>query len=416
MRIVVLGAGVVGVATAWFLNRDGHEVVVLDRQPGPALETSFANGGQISANHTTPWAGPATPLKALKWLGRADAPLRIRPRLDRAQWAWLARFLRNCTAARMRRHTERALRLALLSRATLAELRVDTGIRYDELGLGILHVFRDRREFDLAVPQAELMDRAGCRRQVLDPDACVAREPALAAARGDLVGGIISPDDESGDAHLFTARLAEDAAARGVEFRFGTRVEGLRTEHGRVAAVDTCGGAVGGDRYVLAMGSYSPLLLRPLGIRLPVYPAKGYSVTLSVSDPGKAPSVSLIDDEHKLVYSRLGDRLRVAGMAELMGHDTRLDPTRAKAVLDQALGLFPGCADPASAEFWCGLRPKTPDSVPVIGETPLENLWLNTGHGTLGWTMACGSARVIADLIAGRAPPIDLEGLGLARF
>ncbi len=416
MRVLVLGAGVVGVATAYYLARHGHEVTVVDRQPGVALETSFANGGQVSASHAEPWATPATLRRVFKWLGRADAPLLFRFRFDPQLWGWGLRFLANCTAFRTRINTERALRIALHSRACLKELRREIGLEYDHGTRGILHFYRDPKEFGHAVEQAGVMTDLGCRRRPIDPAACVDMEPALAAVQGDLAGGIYSPDDESGDAYLFTQSLEKHCRGMGVDFRFGTTIRAVRTDKGLVTGIETDGGVMTADRYVLALGSYSPLLLRPLGIRLPIYPAKGYSVTFPVCDPAKAPTVSLTDDEHKLVFSRLGERLRVAGTAETAGYDTTLNEHRARVILKRTLEIFPGCGKESDAEFWAGLRPKTPDSVPVIGPTPFPNLFLNTGHGTLGWTMSCGSGRVVADLVSGSDPEISLDGLGMDRF
>lgn len=416
MRVTVLGAGVIGVATAYYLARAGHEVTVVDRQPGPALETSFANGGQISANHVTPWATPATPWKTLKWLGRTDAPLLFHLRADPALWAWSVRFLANCTSRRMRINIDRALRLALYSRSELAKLRSETGIRYDALTRGILHIFRNVRDYREALPQVDLMNRLGCVRRVVSVDECVDLEPALAGVGDQLVGGIFSPDDESGDAYAFTVQLAEICAGLGVDFRYGVRIEGLVVDGWRIDGVETDAGIIGGDAFVVALGSYSPHLVKGLAITLPVYPAKGYSVTLTVVDESRAPMVSLIDDEFKMVYSRLGDRLRIAGTAEFAGYDTTVTEIRASFILDKTLGLFPGCGDPDKAEFWAGLRPSTPDGVPVIGGTRYPNLFLNTGHGTLGWTMACGSGRVLADIIDGGPPEIPIDGLGIERF
>lgn len=419
MRTLVLGAGVVGVTTAYWLAKAGHAVVVLDRQLGPGLETSFANGGQISASHADPWAGPATPLKALKWLGREDAPLIIRPRLDFAMFGWCLRFLANCTAARNRVNTERILRVAVYGRKCLAQIRADTGIRYDEAERGILHVYSDAKEFEAAVPKAALMTRYGCIREVLDVEGCVAREPALMDSRAKLVGGTYSPDDESGDAYKFTARLADICRGMGVKFRYATQVRRLIAHRDHLIGVVTDGGTLNADDYdlfVLAMGSYSPLVLRPLGVRLPVYPAKGYSVTIPTDGSDGVPHVAIIDDERKIVYSRLGDRLRVAGTAELAGYDTTLSGARAHSILTAAMDLFPRCGDPSRAEFWAGLRPTTPDSVPVIGRTRFDNLLINTGHGTLGWTMCAGAGRLIAALASGKQPDVDLEGLGIDRF
>jgi D-amino-acid dehydrogenase len=416
MTVVVIGAGVIGVTTAYYLARDGADVTVIDRQPGAGLETSYANGGQISANHAAPWAGPKTPWKALKWLGRTDAPLLFRARWDPALFAWLARFLGNCTEAAVRRNIERALSLALYSRRQLVMLRAEAGLHYDELSRGILHIFRQPAEWRDALPQVELMNRLGCIRRPVDAAECVAIEPALAAISTDLIGGVFSPDDESGDAHAFTRGLARIAAERGVDFRYGTKVLSLAAVGDRIKAVETDQGRLTGDAFVLTAGSYSPLLLKPLGIALPVYPAKGYSVTIPVGGGHIAPTVPLIEDEFKMVYARLGDRLRIAGTAEFAGYDTSIDVRRARFLLDTALDLFPRCGDVARAEFWAGLRPSTPDGVPVLGATRIPNLFLNTGHGTLGWTMACGSGRLVADLIAGRPLEIPLHGLGIDRF
>lgn len=417
MKVVVLGAGVVGVATAYYLARAGHEVVVVERRSGPALEASFANGGQISANHTTPWAGPGTPLKALRWLGRTDAPLLFHLRADPALLVWLVRFLANCTGKRMRENTRKAMRLALYSRRELAALRDTLGFEYDRVSRGILHIFRSQAEYDRALPQVELMTQMGCVRQVVDADGCIDIEPALASVRNDLVGGIFSPDDESGDAHKFTLALASHTEALGAVFRYGTTVEGIVVDGERVGALATSDGRYTADAYVVAAGSYTPLLLERLRIRLPVYPAKGYSVTIPLAGGAHAaPMVSLIDDEFKMVYSRLGDRLRAAGTAEFAGYDDSVSEPRARFLLEKAMTLFPRCGDSADAVFWAGLRPSTPDGVPVIGPTRLANLFLNTGHGTLGWTMACGSGRVVADLVAGIEPEVNVAGLAFDRF
>ena len=416
MHVMVLGAGVVGVTTAYYLARGGARVTVVDRQPGPALETSFANGGQISANHATPWAAPGTPWKALKWLGRVDAPLLLHPRYDPALFAWLKQFLANCRAERVRVNVERALRVALYSRRQLADLRRETQIEYDALTCGILHIFRDRREQRQALALVDFMNGLGCTRRAVGVEECVQLEPALAPSRATLVGGIFSPDDESGDAHKFTVALAERAQRLGVEFRYGEAITGFERQGARVAAVITDKERLAADRVVVALGSYSPLLLKPLGLALPVYPGKGYSVTIPVAGHRGAPVLSLIDDEHKMVYARLNDRLRVAGTAEFTGYDASVTERRARSLLRKAVALFPDCGDVARAEFWAGLRPSTPDGVPLLGATPIPNLFLNTGHGTLGWTMACGAGRLVADLVLEKTPEIALDGLGLARF
>lgn len=414
VRVLVLGAGVVGVAAAYHLAKAGHAVTVIDRQPGPGLETSFANGGQISASHAEPWANPHAPLLALRWLGRRDAPLRLLPRFDAGLIGWLGRFLVNCAPSRTAENIERTLRVALYSRAVLGALRAELGLEYDQRCAGILHVYRDPRAFDQACAAARTMEAHGLERRTLNPQGCVDIEPALAEARDQLAGGLFSPDDESGDAHRFTQALAEAAAKLGVAFLYDTPIRAILAEGGTFRAVVTATAMLDAEAAVVALGSYSPLLLGPLGLHLPIQPAKGYSVTMSAG--AGAPHVSLTDDERRLVFSRLGDRLRVAGTAELVGYDTHLDQERAKLVLKGALDLFPRGGDPAQAQFWCGLRPKTPDSVPIIGATPIRGLYLDTGHGTLGWTMACGSGRLIADLVSGKKPEIDPHGLGLDRF
>jgi D-amino-acid dehydrogenase len=409
MRIVVLGAGLTGVTSAWFLAEDGHELTVIDRQPGPALETSFANGGQISTSHAEPWANPAAPLKVLKWLGREDAPLLWRFSADPAQWAWGLRFLRECCPERTRANIRAILALALDSRARLKALRRELGLEYHCLERGILHFYTDPAEFDRAIPQAALMREFGCERVVKSAAECLAIEPALAHAVAPIVGGTYTADDESGDAQLFTAALADRCAARGVEFRYNTTLAGLETAGGRVAAVRLANGdRLTADAYVVALGSYSTLLMRQVGIGIPVYPAKGYSISVPLQEGAPASEVSLIDDEVKMVYSRLGDRLRVAGTAEFSGYDTSLNATRIDALVRRTRQMFPQLEFSAAAiEPWAGLRPATPSNVPIIGPTGLHNLYLNTGHGTLGWTMAVGSGRLLADQLAGRVPEID---------
>ncbi|MBC7907121.1 MAG: D-amino acid dehydrogenase [Rhodospirillaceae bacterium] len=416
MKVLVLGAGVVGTAAAWYLARDGHEITVIDRCPGAGLETSFANGGQVSPSHAEPWANPSVLPKVLKWLGREDAPLLFRwNRWDPALWAWGLRFLANCPGKRAEINLERTLRVALYSRTCLQELRAETGMDYDQRSLGILHVYRDRRQFDHAAAAADLMGRWGLRRLEKSAKDCVAIEPALAASADQLAGGIHTPEDESGDAHKFTTALAVLAEARGVQFRYGVTVRALVQDGDRVTGVETDSGRLTADAIVLAAGSFSPLLARSLGLRLPVVPAKGYSITLPVEGDG-APTVSITDDEYKMVYSRLGNRLRAAGTAEMTGYDTSLTPARWHLIRDRAKALFPLAGDYSKAEPWAGLRPVTPDSVPLLGATPVKGLYLDTGHGTLGWTMACGSGRIIADVIAGREPEIEMAGLGLERF
>ncbi|MCX7167715.1 MAG: D-amino acid dehydrogenase [Rhodocyclales bacterium] len=411
MRVTVLGAGVVGVTSAWYLAADGHEVTVIDRQPLPAQETSFANGGQISVSHAEPWANPQAPLKALKWMGREDAPLLWRLRADPAQWAWGLRFLRECTAARARANVRAIVGLGLASRTALQSLRRELALDYDHLERGILHFYTDPGEFEHALPQAALMREFGCDRVPKTAAECLAIEPALADSRVPVVGGTYTASDESGDARLFTEGLERHSRARGVRFRYGDTVTALLRDGNRLAGVVLATGErVSADMTVLALGSYSPLLLRPLGVRLPVYPAKGYSATLALPEGVMAPSVSLTDDGHKIVISRLGRSLRVAGTAEFNGYDTSLNAERCDALLRRIREIFPALTTVSKVDYWAGLRPATPGNVPLIGDMSaagLSGLWLNTGHGTLGWTLACGSARLLADLVAGRDPGLD---------
>ncbi|VBB68895.1 D-amino acid dehydrogenase small subunit [invertebrate metagenome] len=415
--MVVLGAGVIGVATAYRLAQEGHEVIVIDRRPYAGLETSFANGGQVSASHAEPWATPTALLKVLRWLGREDAPLVYQwTRWDPALWSWLWRFLCNCTSARAHHNIGRSLRLALYSRAMLKVLRAETGITYDNCKSGILHIYRMARAFSHACAAATIMRAHGLECRPCSMATCLTIEPALVNIAPHLAGGLYSPDDESGDAYLFTTRLAGLAQAAGVDFRFGVTVRGLEAEAGRIVHVVTDHGPITGVLYVLSLGSYSPLIANTIGLNLPIYPAKGYSLTVDATGFSGAPTVSITDDEYKMVYTRLRNRLRIAGTAELVGWDATLTPLRAEFLLKRARILFPNGGDYASAVSWAGLRPQTPDSVPIIGCTPWPELLLNTGHGTLGWTMAVGSACIIADLVAGRPPAIDLEGLGLERF
>ncbi len=413
MRVLILGAGVVGVSSAWYLAKAGHQVTVVDRQPGAGLETSFANGGQISVSHAEPWSNPHAPLRALAMMGREDAPLLFRLRWDTALFDWSLRFLRECTPGRTRDNMRDIVALALYSREQLDALRAETGIVYDHLVRGILHVYTDEREFAGAIEAAKLMCDFGCDRRTISADECVAIEPALTAARPLLVGGDYTAADESGDARKFTHELAALCAQRGVDFRYATSVERLEHDGGRVAGVVVRGAAghetLVADAYVVALGSYSPRLVRPLGIRLPVYPAKGYSATVPLADDSVAPTVAMTDDGHKLVFSRLGQRLRIAGTAEFNGYNTELNAVRCNALMQRTHQLFPELRPAGEPEFWCGLRPSTPSNVPFIGRTRLPNLYLNTGHGTLGWTMACGSGVALADILAGRSPAIRLR-------
>ena len=419
MKVIVLGAGVVGTTSAWFLSKAGHEVVVVDREPGAGLETSYANGGQISVSHAEPWANPSAPLKALKWLAKEDAPLLFRLRADWRQWQWGLQFLRECAPARTRHNIIQIVNLGLYSRAALRELRAETGIRYDHLERGILHFYTSRSEFDAAQEPARIMREFGCELDMKTADECVAIEPALAHARGKIVGGSMTSSDESGDAHLFTQRLAELCAKGGVRFAYGTKIEGIAAAGGSISHVEVTGDdgrreQLKGDAYVMALGCYSRAMLEPLGVNLNIYPAKGYSVTMPVLDPSAAYHVSLTDDEHKLVFSRLGDRLRIAGTCELNGYDTTLNEVRCRALVRRTNELFPRAGDAGQAQYWTGLRPATPSNVPFIGRTRYRNLYLNTGHGTLGWTHSCGSGKALADIVSNRRPEVDFAFTGIA--
>lgn len=411
MKVLVLGAGVVGTTSAWYLVRAGHQVTVVDRQPVAGNETSFANGGQISVSHAEPWANPHVFRHLLRWLGREDAPLLWRWRADPAQFAWGLRFLRECLPGRTRHNIAAIVALALYSRSQLQALRQELDLRYDHLERGILHIYTEPEEFAGAIEAARIMREFGLDRATVDVDQCLEIEPALAGARHLLVGGDYTPSDESGDAHKFTRALAEKAQAAGVDFRLNTTVDRIAPGGKKIAGVlvhdDNGPQLLTADAYVLALGSYSPLLVRPLGLGLPVYPAKGYSATLTLAEGCVAPTVSLTDDERKIVFSRFGNRLRVAGTAEFNGYNRELNTVRCQALIQRTQRLFPGLDLAAEPEFWCGLRPATPSNLPYIGRTRYGNLWLNTGHGTLGWTLSCGSAAALADLMSGRPSATD---------
>ncbi len=416
MKVIVLGSGVIGTTTAWYLARAGAEVTVVDRQPGPALETSFANAGQVSPGYSTPWAAPGIPLKALKWLFERHAPLAIRADGSLFQLRWLWAMLRNCSADRYSVNKERMMRLAEYSRECLQTLRAETGIHYEGRTGGTLQLFRSQAQLDAAQRDIAVLRDCGVPFELLGRDELAGAEPALAAARDRLAGGLRLPNDETGDCRLFTTRLAELAAGAGVKFRFDTAVDALNVEGGRISSVRAGNQVLRADRYVLAFGSYSRALLAPLSIDLPVYPVKGYSLTVPMADASRAPVSTVLDETYKIAVTRFDDRIRVGGMAELGGFDLRLNPRR-RATLEMVVNdLFPGCGDVESAEFWTGLRPMTPDSTPVVGPTRYANLFLNTGHGTLGWTMACGSGRLTADLVTGQRPQISTEGLAIDRY
>ncbi len=413
MKVLVIGAGVVGTATAWYLAEAGHDVVVVDRQPGAGQETSFANGGQISVSHAEPWANPAAIRKILGWLGKEDAPLLFRWRLDPELFRWGLQFLRECTAQRTRSNIRAIVSLASYSRTCLQALRENTDIAYDEQTRGILHFYTDQREYEGADMAAALMRDYGLERRPVDSAECVRIEPALADARPMIVGGHYTPSDESGDAHLFTRRLAALASERGVTFQYGLPIARLRRNGDRIEHAERYNGeTLKADAYVVACGSFSNALLAPLGLSLPVYPAKGYSATFTLAEGESfAPTVSLTDDGHKIVFSRLGNRLRVAGTAEMSGYSMGLNQVRCDAITTRTHQIFPHLRTVGEPIYWTGLRPATPSNVPIIGQSALKNLYLNTGHGTLGWTMSCGSGKALADIISAHRPHVDFPFL-----
>lgn len=416
MKIVVLGSGVIGVTTAYYLAHAGHEVTVVDRQAGPALETSFANAGEVSPGYASPWAAPGIPAKAVRWLMMRHAPLILRPELNLPTMSWLLATLRNCTAARYSRNKERMVRLAEYSRDLLVDLRRETGIAYDERTLGTLQLFRTPAQLDGVYKDVAVLRETGVPFELLDAAGCQAAEPGLANARDPIVGGLRLPNDETGDCYKFTVALAELATAKGVTFRYGVDVRALRQAGGRVVAVDTSEGDIAADAFVAALGSYTPALLKPLGLRLPIYPVKGYSITVPIADAARAPVSTLLDETYKVAITRLGDRIRVGGMAEISGFNNRLEPRR-RATLEHSLqSLFPDAGEIAAGSFWSGLRPMTPDGTPIVGPTRLPNLFINAGHGTLGWTMACGSGRLIADIMSGAPSAIARDDLALSRY
>ncbi len=416
MKIAILGAGVIGTTAAYYLARDGHEVTIIERQSGPALETSFANAGEISPGYSAPWAGPGVPVKAIKWLLMHHSPLVIKPMLDTAMWRWGAAMLRNCTEARYAVNKSRMVRLAEYSRDCMKALREETGIRYDERALGTLQLFRTQKQLDGTAKDIEVLRQSGVPYELLDADGYVRHEPALAHVRHKFVGALRLPGDETGDCYKFTNELAGLCKLLGVDFRFGVNIEHLQSDGRRLSGVQTSAGPVVADRYLLALGSYSTHLLRPLGLHIPVYPVKGYSITVPITDPTMAPESTIMDETHKVAVTRLGDRIRVGGTAQLSGFDLDLVDARRRTLEFVLNDLFPHGGDVQQASFWTGLRPMTPDGTPIVGPTASSNLWLATGHGTLGWTMAAGTGRLLADWMAGRPPAISTEGLSIARY
>ena len=416
MKVLVLGGGVIGVASAYYLAKSGHDVELLDRQGGPALETSFANAGEVSPGYSAPWAGPGVPLKAIKWMLMQHSPLVIWPLLDPAMWRWGVMMLANCTHKAYALNKSRMVPIAEYSRDCMKALRAETGISYDDRAQGTLQLFRTQKQLDGIGGDVAVLKQYGVPFEVLDRAGFCAVEPALKLTQHKFVGALRLPGDETGDCHKFSSRLAEMAAALGVKFRWDTRIQALQVGGGAITGVFTDAGLLKAERVVLALGSHSAPLLQQLGIRIPVYPVKGYSITVPITDAQYAPESTIMDETHKVAVTRLGDRIRVGGTAELAGYSLNLREARRGTLNHVVTDLFPRGGDVSKATFWCGLRPMTPDGTPIIGDCAVKNLLLATGHGTLGWTMAAGTGRVVADLVSGKQPDIDISGLNMARY
>lgn len=414
--VLVLGSGVIGTSIAYYAAKAGHSVTVVDRQPGPALETSFANAGEVSPGYSSPWAGPGVPLKAIQWMVMRHSPLVIWPLLDPAMWRWGFRMLMNCTEKAYALNKSRMVPIAEYSRDCLKALRAETGIAYDDRAMGTLQLFRTQKQLDGTAKDIEILKQYGVPYELLDKPGFLKVEPALKLTQEKFVGALRLPGDETGDCQIFTTRLAEMAKALGVRFHFDTRIERIEHDGRQVTGVRTSAGMLTADRYVAALGSFTPQMVAPLGLNLPVYPIKGYSITVPITDPKGAPESTVMDETHKVAVTRLGERIRVGGTAEIAGFSLALREPRRETLTHVVTDLFPTGGDVSKASFWCGLRPMTPDGTPLVGPTTVPNLLLATGHGTLGWTMAAGTGRVIADLVSGRQPEISLDGLTLARY
>lgn len=415
MRVVILGSGVVGVASAWYLAQAGHEVTVIDRQPGVAMETSAGNAGQISPGYAAPWAAPGVPLKAIKWMFQRHAPLAIRPDGSCFQLEWMWQMLRNCDMHHYQENKSRMVRIAEYSRDCLKALRQQTGIAYEGRQGGTLQLFRTSQQFESATKDIAVLKEAGVPYELLEAAQLADAEPALATTQHKLTGGLRLPNDETGDCQLFTQRLAEMAASAGVTFRFNTPVDALLQEGNQITGVKCGAETVTADAYVVAFGSYSTALLNDI-VKVPVYPLKGYSLTIPIKNEQASPVSTVLDETYKVAITRFDDRIRVGGMAEIVGYNTKLLPAR-RETLEMVVGdLYPEGGHIEQATFWTGLRPMTPDGTPIVGRTPLKNLFLNTGHGTLGWTMACGSGQLLSDIISGRTPAIAADDLSVMRY
>ncbi|MCD9120000.1 D-amino acid dehydrogenase [Cupriavidus sp. UGS-1] len=415
MRVLVLGSGVIGVTSAWYLARAGHQVTVIDREAAPALGTSFANAGQISPGYASPWAAPGVPLKAIKWMFQQHAPLSIRPDGTLFQLQWMWQMLMNCSADRYAVNKERMVRLAEYSRDCIRALRAETGIAYEGRQQGTLQVFRTDEQLEGAAKDIAVLEEAGVPYQLLSREDLAASEPALAAVSHKLTGGLRLPNDETGDCQLFTQRLAAMAEGLGVQFLYNRSIDSLMTQGTAVTGAIVGGEPIFADAVVVALGSWSTPFIKDF-VRIPVYPLKGFSITVPMTDAARSPVSTVLDETYKVAITRFDDRIRVGGMAQIVGYDRSLDPAKRRTLEHVVTDLFPGAGDVARASFWTGLRPMTPDGTPIVGPTPVKGLWLNTGHGTLGWTMACGSGKLLADLVSGASPAIRADDLSVARY
>lgn len=416
MKILVLGSGVIGVTTAWYLAKSGHQVTIVDRQEGVALETSFANAGQVSPGYSTPWAGPGIPTKAVKWLLQDLSPLRINPVADKNLYSWMLKLVMNCNEESFQLNKGRMLRLAEYSRDSLRSLRNELSLDYEQRSQGTLQVFRQQKQLVAVQNDIKALEKSQVNYQLLDTKGCIDYEPALANVGHKLVGGLRLPDDETGDCYKFCQALAQKCQDIGVEFLFEHQIEQLLCQNNQIQAVNTDKGQLTADAYVMALGSYSPLLLNPLGIKLPIYPVKGYSLTVPIIDSDLAPTSTVMDETYKVAVSRFEQRIRVGGTAELTGYNTELPKSRQANVDFVLKDLFGGAGDMSKADYWTGLRPMTPDGTPILGASGIDNLFINSGHGTLGWTMATGSAKYLADIINAKTPDISSEGMGIERY
>ncbi|NQZ92590.1 MAG: D-amino acid dehydrogenase [Moritella sp.] len=420
MEVMVLGCGVIGLTSAWYLAKAGHDVTVIDRQPRGAEETSFANAGQISYGYSSPWAAPGIPVKAIKWLAQKHAPLKIKPGLSPDLYLWAAKMLANCNQHSYEINKARMLRIANYSRDCLIELRQQQDIQYEARQLGTLQVFRHESQLAGIAKDIKILADSGTLYEELDVAACIAVEPGLAGVKDKIVGGLRLPDDETGDCYMFCQQLTALAQAAGVKFKFDVTVNKLNYSDNKIKSVSTNVGELTADAYVVAMGCYSSALLAPIlspqGLVMPIYPVKGYSLTVPIVDSSQAPVSTVMDETYKVAMTRFDQRIRVAGTAELAGYNLDLTESRKDTIAMVINDLFPNAGDMSKAEFWTGLRPMTPDGTPIIGKTPMANLFTNCGHGTLGWTMACGSARYLADVISGVTPDIDSNDLDIYRY